>query len=162
MRRTASLLLVVMVAVLGCGADDSSAARKTIATGLHVPWGIAFLPGGDALVAERTTGRIVRVPRRGGRKKVVMRVPGVDVNAGEGGLLGLAVSPSYRSDRLVYAYFTSGSDNRIVRFKLGGRLDPILTGLEQADIHNGGRIAFGPDRKLYATVGDAGERSNAQ
>ena len=49
-----------------------------------------------------------------------MRVPGVDTNAGGGGLLGLALSPSYGRDRLVYAYFTSGTDNRIVRFRLGG------------------------------------------
>ena len=74
-----------------------------------MPWGIDFLPGknGDALVAERTTGRIVRISRPGGRKRVVMRIPGVDTGAGEGGLLGLAVSPTYSRDKLVYAYFTS-------------------------------------------------------
>lgn len=139
-----------------------TAQTRTIATGLQVPWGIAFLPGGDALVAERTTGRIKRVPRDGGRARTVMRVPGVDTDAGEGGLLGLAVSPTYARDRLVYAYFTSPSDNRIVRFRLGGRPRPILTGLERATIHDGGRIAFGPDGKLYAGVGDAGQMSNAQ
>ncbi len=124
-----------------------------------MPWGIAFLPGGDALVAERTTGRIFRIT--GGRKRVVMRVPGVSA-VGEGGLLGLAVSPRYSSDRFVYAYFTSASDNRIVRFRLGGAVRPILTGLAKAGIHNGGRIAFGPDGKLYAGVGDAGNTANAQ
>ena len=105
----------------GEGEVEATAARTTIATGLQVPWGIAFLPGGDALVAERTTGRIIRIKRGTHRKRVVMRVPGVDTDAGEGGLLGLAVSPRYKRDRLVYAYFTSGSDNRIVRFKLGGK-----------------------------------------
>ncbi|MGI8749851.1 MAG: PQQ-dependent sugar dehydrogenase [Thermoleophilaceae bacterium] len=153
----------------GASASQSPAGAakdsvRTIATGLHVPWGIAFLPGrnGDALVAERTTGRIVRIARPGGRKKVVMRVPGVDTGAGEGGLLGLAVSPDYAKDKLVYAYFTSSNDNRIVRFKLGGRTHTVLKGLESAPVHNGGRIAFGPDRKLYATVGDAGNTGNAQ
>jgi glucose/arabinose dehydrogenase len=142
----------------------SGASVGTIATGLHVPWGIAFLPGrgGDALVAERTTGKIIRIARPGGRKKVVMKVPGVDTEAGEGGLLGLAVSPDYAKDKLVYAYFTSSNDNRIVRFRLGGRTRTVLKGLEAAQFHNGGRIAFGPDRKLYATVGDAGNTSNAQ
>jgi glucose/arabinose dehydrogenase len=135
-------------------------ARRTIATGLSVPWGIAFLPSGDALVAERTTGRILRIG--GGRRRVVMRVPGVNTGAGEGGLLGLAVSPTYSRDRLVYAYFTSSSDNRIVRFRLGGRVRPVLTGLASATIHNGGRIAFGPDGKLYAGVGDAGNTASAQ
>jgi glucose/arabinose dehydrogenase len=137
-------------------------ARRTIATGLHVPWGIAFLPNGDALVAERTTARILRIPRGGGKPRVAMRVPGVDVNAGEGGLLGLAVSPDYASDKLVYAYFTTGSDNRIARFQLGGELDPILTGLRAGALHDGGRIAFGPDGKLYAGVGEAGDSALAQ
>jgi glucose/arabinose dehydrogenase len=138
------------------------AARRTIATGLHVPWGIAFLPDGDALVSERTTGEILRIPKGGGKPRPAMRVPGVNVNAGEGGLLGIAVSPHYDSDKLVYAYFTTGSDNRIARFKLGGELDPILTGLKAGAIHNGGRIAFGPDGKLYAGVGETGDTALAQ
>ena len=160
-------LLAVLATAIGIAACSGSeveatASRNTIATGLQVPWGIAFLPGGDALVAERTTGRIIRIKRRTHRKRVVMRIPGVDTEAGEGGLLGIAVSPRYRRDRLVYAYFTSGTDNRIVRFRLGRRVRPILTGLERGLVHNGGRIAFGPDGKLYAGVGDAGDTSNAQ
>jgi glucose/arabinose dehydrogenase len=165
----AALACAASAALAGCGADDGAfpdaepgAARTTLATGLRVPWGIAFLPGGDALVSERTTGRILRVPPRGGRKRVVMRVPGVDTDAGEGGLLGLAVSPRYRRDRLVYAYLTTPRDNRIVRFRLGGPVRPILTGLARGSIHNGGRIAFGPDGKLYAGVGDTGFPALAQ
>jgi glucose/arabinose dehydrogenase len=138
------------------------AALRTIATGLHVPWGVAFLPDGDALVSERTTGDILRIPRGGGKPRVAMRVPGVNVNAGEGGLLGLAVSPQYAVDRLVYAYFTTSSDNRIARFRLGGKLHVILKGLRAGVIHNGGRIAFGPDGKLYAGVGETGDSSLAQ
>src|SRR4051812_48429258 len=164
MRRATVLLLAAVVALFGCGSEPevSSAAHRTIATGLHVPWGIAFLPDGDALVSERTTGRILRIPAGGGRKRVVMRVPGVDTQAGEGGLLGLAVSPDYRSDGLVYAYYTTPRDNRIVRFRLGERPRPILTGLRRGFIHNGGRIAFGPDGKLYAGVGETGNLSLAQ
>jgi glucose/arabinose dehydrogenase len=162
----ASSLIAALACLAACGGGDaaSSAAAggRTIATGLDVPWGIAFLPGGDALVSERQTGRILRVSPDGRRKRVVMRIPGVDTNSGEGGLLGLAVSPTYRRDRLVYAYFTSGSDNRIVRFRLGGRVHPILTGLGRGFIHNGGRIAFGPDGKLYAGVGETGQSSLAQ
>ena len=137
-------------------------ARRTVATGLAVPWGIAFLPDGDALVAERDTARILRIPAGGGEPREEMQVPGVNTDAGEGGLLGLAVSPDYERDRLVYAYFTSGADNRIVRFRLGGQVRPVLTGIAAAAIHNGGRIAFGPDGKLYAGVGDAADTSNAQ
>lgn len=188
MRRLALLVsLIAACAVLvACGPDTGAAAaggsgasptaapesspaastaavkRRTIATGLHVPWGIAFLPGGDALVAERTTGRIVRVPEGGGKPRTAMKVTGVNLNSGEGGLLGLAVSPRYRKDKLVYAYLTTQSDNRIVRFKLGGGLHPIVTGLKRGDIHNGGRIAFGPDGKLYAGVGETGQTNLAQ
>ena len=103
-------LAMLTIAVSLLGAETASAAKVTrVASNLRVPWGIDFLPGknGDALVAERTTGRIVRISRPGGRKRVVMRIPGVDTGAGEGGLLGLAVSPNYSRDRLVYAYFTS-------------------------------------------------------
>jgi glucose/arabinose dehydrogenase len=162
------LLLVLAVALLAaCGSGQArqpagASAASTIATGLQVPWGIAFLPGGDALVSERTTGRILRISREGARKRTAMEVPGVDTDSGEGGLLGLAVSPRYARDRLVYAYFTSATDNRIVRFRLGGKVHPIVTGIRRGFNHNGGRIAFGPDGKLYAGVGEAGETDLAQ
>ena len=166
MRFTAPAMLLVLAGVLAaCGAQAPERAGQrpagVVATGLRVPWGIAFLPGGDALVAERTTGRIFRVPRGGGRKRAVMRVPGV-APIGEGGLLGLAVSPDYGRDRFVYAYFTTRRDNRIVRFRLGGAVRPIVTGIPMAGNHNGGRIGFGPDGRLYAGTGDAGNASNAQ
>jgi glucose/arabinose dehydrogenase len=162
--------LLSALALGGCAADDRPApappapaapAATTVASGVQVPWGVAFLPNGDALVSERPTGRIVRIPRGGGRPRTVMRVPGV-VADGEGGLLGLAVSSHYSADKLVYAYLTTARDNRIVRFRLGGHLHPILTGLQKASVHDGGRIAFGPDGMLYAGVGDAGNTANAQ
>jgi glucose/arabinose dehydrogenase len=131
-------------------------ARRTVARGLEVPWGIAFLPGGDARVAERDSGRILRIPAGGGKPRRVMTVPGVAAG-GEGGLLGLAVR-----NRFVYAYLTTATDNRIVRFRLGGRVRAVLTGLQKSAIHNGGRIHFGPDGKLYAGVGDAANTANAQ
>ena len=148
----ASAILVCALAATACGDDtgrgsEGAGRSGTIATGLSVPWGIAFLPGGDALVGERATGRILRIPPS------VMRVPGVDTNSGEGGMLGIAVSPNYASDRWIYVYFTTASDNRIVRFRLGGGLQPVLTGIRRGTIHDGGRIAFGPDGKLYAGVG---------
>jgi glucose/arabinose dehydrogenase len=133
-----------------------------IAHGIDVPWGLAFLPEGDALVAERDTARIVRVPAAGGEPREVYQVPGV-VPGGEGGLLGLAVSPTYPTDRLVYAYFTAAGDNRIARFRLdSGAPQVIFSGITKAGNHNGGRLAFGPDGMLYAGTGDAGERNSAQ
>ena len=94
--------------------------------------------------------------------RTVRTLPGVDTGAGEGGLLGLAVSPRYRRDKLVYAYYTSASDNRIVRFRLKGRVRGVLTGIRRGFIHNGGRIAFGPDGKLYAGTGEIGETGLSQ
>ncbi|MEU0479259.1 PQQ-dependent sugar dehydrogenase [Streptosporangium sp. NPDC006013] len=137
-------------------------AGKEMARDIEVPWGLAFLPDGDALVSERDSGRVLQVPGRGGRPREVYRVPGV-VASGEGGLLGLAVSPGYARDRYVYAYLTAESDNRIVRFRLGDATPEVLfDGIAKASFHNGGRIAFGPDGMLYAGTGDAGQRESSQ
>ena len=145
-------------------AEREGTSGPVVASKLEVPWGVAFLPGGDALVSERTTARILRVPAGGGRAEEVMTVPGVNTEAGEGGLLGLAVSPDFERDGLVYAYMTSSQDNRIVRMELegGGEPEVVFDGIQASTIHNGGRIAFGPDGKLYAGTGDAGNTSLAQ
>jgi glucose/arabinose dehydrogenase len=139
---------------------------SVIATGLDVPWGLDFLPNGDAVVAERETARVVQIPRAGGTPRELIRLPDVDTTGtSEGGLLGLAVSPTYDTDGLLYAYYTSRSDNRVVRFTATGGasgVKPIVTGLLRGNIHNGGRIAFGPDGKLYAGVGETGDRGLAQ
>lgn len=134
---------------------------QVLTTGLEAPWGLAFLPGGDALVSERDSTRIVRIPAAGGSPVEVMRLPEAQPR-GEGGLLGLAASPSYAVDGLVYAYLTAVDDNRVVRFRLGGPVEPVLTGIPKGTIHNGGRIAFGPDGLLYIGTGDTGNRSLAQ
>jgi glucose/arabinose dehydrogenase len=128
-----------------------------------VPWGLAFLPDGSALVAERDSGRVLQVAVGGGAPREVYRVPGVQAG-GEGGLLGLAVPADHATTRHVYAYHTAAADNRIVRFELGGGGAPevIFDGIGKAGIHNGGRIAFGPDGMLYAGTGDAAERPVSQ
>ncbi len=141
------------------GAADLGAAEE-IAHGIEVPWGLAFLPDGNALVAERDTGRILRIGP-GHPPEQVYEVPGV-VARGEGGLLGLALSPLYSENRYVYAYFTGDTDNRIVRFRLDGRPEVVFDGIAKAGNHNGGRIAFGPDGMLYVGTGDAGQTSRSQ
>ena len=138
------------------------AAPQTIATGLEVPWGLAFLPDGSALVGERDSADILRIPAGGGDPRRVRQLDGVSAE-GEGGLLGIAVDPDYEQNKYVYAYFTAASDNRIVRFTLaGGTPEVILDGIDKAGIHNGGRIAFGPDGFLYVGTGDAGDGSASQ
>ncbi|WP_280305831.1 PQQ-dependent sugar dehydrogenase [Nocardia neocaledoniensis] len=133
---------------------------EEVATGLDVPWGLAFLPEGAALVAERDSGRVLRVTP-GRAPEPFAEIPGVAAR-GEGGLLGLAVAPDYAESRAVYAYFTAAQDNRVVRFRPGERPEVVFAGIAKAGNHNGGRIAFGPDGMLYVATGDAGERELAQ
>src|SRR4051794_29173407 len=133
-----------------------------VATGLRVPWGVAFLPDGGALVAERPTGRVLRIGPDGGTSDAGP-VPGVHA-LGEGGLLGLAVAPG--DPGTVFAYFTSNQDdNQVVRMRYrGGRLEapePLLIGIPAAGNHNGGRIVVGPDGNLWIGTGDAGRSDQA-
>ncbi|MEU5213017.1 PQQ-dependent sugar dehydrogenase [Streptomyces sp. NPDC020742] len=142
----------------------------TLTTGLKSPWGVALLPGGDLLVGSRDTGKIFRVAAHGGKTTELGSVPGVDPG-GEGGLLGLAVPSDFGTNHQVYAYFTTASDNRIARMAYDdkrprgdqlGAPDTILRGIPKGEIHNGGRIAFGPDKMLYAGTGETGDSGLAQ
>jgi glucose/arabinose dehydrogenase len=142
------------------GVDVPSSAVRTVASGLAVPWGVAFLPDGSALVTERDTTRVLAVAV-GGEVREVQRVSEARP-AGEGGLLGIAVAPTYATDRWVYVYYTTAVDNRIARFRLGEQPQPIVTGIPRAGNHNGGRIAFGPDGMLYAGTGDAARTERSQ
>jgi len=153
-------LIFTNPSVHGVPVDVPDGAVETVATNLEIPWGVAFLPDGSALVTERRSGRILQVTGVGEVTEVA-RIADVRP-AGEGGLLGIAVSPDYADDGWVYVYFTGETDNRVVRLRLGGTPQPVLTGIPKAGNHNGGRIAFGPDGLLYVGTGDATERGDAQ
>ena len=151
-------------------AKGSVTVVDTVAEGLDSPWGLAPLPGGDLLVASRDTGVISRVDAEDGTVTEVGVVPGV-APGGEGGLLGIAVPPTFGADHYVYAYLTTASDNRIVRMVYdeqraeGEQLtapDTVFRGIPKGTVHNGGRIAFGPDRMLYVGTGEAGDRGLSQ
>src|SRR5690606_7785439 len=146
------------------GAPRTAGRPRTLVEGLRVPGGIACLPDGDALVTERDTARVLRVTGDG-RVTEVGTVDGV-APRGEGGLMGIAVSPRFADDHHVFVYFTARSDNRIVRYRYeNDRLtDPkvIVSGIPSGTIHNGGRLAFGPDGYLYAGTGEAGRTRLSQ
>jgi glucose/arabinose dehydrogenase len=142
------------------GPDDPPRLRvgQTVATGLEIPWGLVFLPDGDALVSERASGRVLRVVPDGDTELVGV-VPGVEP-IGEGGLLGLAVADD--DPDTVYTYLTStAGDNRVLALPFDGkgfgRPQEILTGIPAGGRHNGGRMVFGPDGKLWIGTGEAGE-----
>lgn len=137
---------------------------RTVARGLEVPWGVSFLPDGSALVSERDSTRVLAVDEDG----TVREVGTVSDAAprGEAGLLGLAASPSYDEDGWVYAYVSTASDNRVVRMQYDGERigepEPLLTGIPNGFIHDGGRLLFGPDGFLYVSTGEIGEPGLAQ
>jgi glucose/arabinose dehydrogenase len=137
----------------------SPGTPKDVATGLAVPWGIAFLPDGGALVTERDTARLLRISASG-QVSEVAKIAEARPD-GEGGLMGVAV----KDDR-VFLYYTAERDNRVVGYAFdGNRLGAakvLVEGIPKGGIHNGGRLAFGPDGYLYATTGETGDRPLAQ
>ncbi|MFL5821725.1 MAG: PQQ-dependent sugar dehydrogenase [Solirubrobacteraceae bacterium] len=136
----------------------------TIATGLQIPWEIAFLPDRRALITERP-GRVrIMTATHHLLAAPAARVP---VSAqGEGGLLGLAVDPQFSANRFVYLYRSTATGNQVVRYRLlGSRLvGPVIIarGVPAGTAHDGGRIHFGPDRRLYISTGDTHQDGLAQ
>jgi glucose/arabinose dehydrogenase len=144
--------------------DDGGASVQVIAKNLAVPWAIGFLPDGTALVTERDLKQIVKLAPDQSGTLVTTPVQTVDaaVPGGEGGLLGLAVSPNYKTDKTVYLYYSTNTDNRIAKLVLGGQPSPIVTGIPRGAKLDGGALAFGPDGDLYAGTGTAGNDPLAQ
>jgi glucose/arabinose dehydrogenase len=135
----------------------------TVARGLEVPWEIAFLPDGRALITERP-GRLRLLGRD--RRLLTAPVARIPVGGGDGGLLGLAVDPDFPRNRFVYMYRTTPTGNEVFRSRLvGSRLLGrviVLGGIPPGRYHDGGRIHFGPDRRLYVSTGDSGQSPRAQ
>lgn len=148
--------------------QDEIQARDNVvlASNLHVPWSIAFMPNGTLLATQRN-GLLTMISPSG-------KVDNIDIQgtteSGEGGLLGLAVHPQFTENNYIYLYYTANSKgniiNRVVRCILKqdsvaiDRL--IINNIPGGKNHNGGRLAFGPDGYLYVTTGDAEQENLAQ
>jgi glucose/arabinose dehydrogenase len=140
---------------------------EVVATGLQVPWAMAFAPDGRLFFTERA-GRI-RVIRDG----QLDPAPVAEVNVratGEGGLMGLALDPQFDQNGYMYVMYTydgsAGPLNRISRLTLQGEQAGnelvLVDDIPGGQNHDGGRLEFGPDGKLYATTGETFERDLAQ
>jgi glucose/arabinose dehydrogenase len=181
MRAIGAGLLVVAagagVAALASGAGGRSEPAtapggtqlrvEMVASGLDTPWDMLWGPDGRIWVSERG-GRIVRIDPASGRVDVAGTVEVAE--RGEGGLMGIALHPDFATSPWVYAahsYTSVGRvRNRLIRMRwASGRLgepEVLFDGMDGAGNHNGSRLAIGPDRMLYVTMGDAGDASVAQ
>ncbi|MFN8524985.1 MAG: PQQ-dependent sugar dehydrogenase [Chloroflexota bacterium] len=145
-----------------------------VAEGLFLPANLTFLPDGRLLFAEVQKGEL-RVMDAKGQLDPEPWARITDIaNFKEQGILGLTIDPDFTTNRYVYAFYTKvdgdkgvARDNRIIRFtERNGRgtdMTKIKDDLPSGKCcHNGGRIAFGPDKKLYVTIGDQNDSSAAQ
>jgi glucose/arabinose dehydrogenase len=175
------LHLAIVCSFLGCGQSTSAPAEngvvstsgdakfrvETVASGLEVPWGFAFLPNGNMLFTERP-GRVRIIENGHLRAEPVFTVPDVEPS-GESGLMDISLHPNFPSNNfiyLAYAYNNEGKRDKVVRYKYvdGKFSEPkaIIEDIPAAPNHAGMRCRFGPDGKLYITAGDSTERQIAQ
>jgi glucose/arabinose dehydrogenase len=152
-----------------CGIRASTPyAVEVVARGLREPWAVEPLPGGEFLVTEKE-GRLRIVSAAGQVGAPIAGVPEVDAR-GQGGLLDVALSPGFATDRTVYWSFTEprqgGNGTSVAR----GVLSPDRTRLEQVrvilstrptydnNMHYGSRLAFDGEGNLYVTMGERSDR----
>jgi glucose/arabinose dehydrogenase len=133
---------------------------EIVAQNLNTPWAIDFLPDGRMVFTQR--GGQVSILENG----TVKSIGNINVNEmGESGLLGIAVDPEFNTNKFVYLYYTGQNGNRLSRFTFNQKLENetvLIDNIPGGQIHNGGRIKFGPDGKLYITTGEAGNQPLAQ
>jgi glucose/arabinose dehydrogenase len=139
---------------------------EVVANNLTIPWSIDWLPDGTILFTERNGD--LRIIQHG----VLLEEPLLSLSVGgvEGGMLGITVDPDYSKNNYIYLYYTYNelltTKNKLVRYQFSDGIlveDKILIdGIPGGPFHDGGRIQFGPDGKLYVTTGEAGNPDLSQ
>jgi aldose sugar dehydrogenase len=159
---TIAIILAVLAVLIFMPkySNENGYTYEVLAENLDIPWAMDFLPN-ETIIFTQRGGKVSTLDQQG-----VNTVGTINVTAnGESGLLGIAVDPKFSQNKYIYVYYTSNAGNRVSRFVLNDKLENetvILDNIPAAAIHNGGRIKFGPDGKLYITTGDASNQSSAQ
>ena len=170
------ILIVFSIAIIFCGGaflfaygqefENYNVKVVTVAENLEIPWEIAFAPDGRIFFTERVGNlRVIENGQLNPEPVIIL-----DVGTVEGGLLGLALDPHFEQNHFLYLYYTyfefPFTYNKVARFteKDNSLLDEfvLVDKIPGAAIHDGGRLKFGPDEKLYITTGDAGNSNAAQ
>ena len=157
MKRFAPLIAVAFVSLIVPAFGEMNI--DVVVDGLNNPWEMVFAPNGDIYFSERD-GRVWKIENFG-EAKVIQTFP--KSGSYEGGTLGLALDPNFEENKKIYIYQTNLEleffQNKVFSFTVDGDelvdVQTVIDGIPGAPWHDGGRIAFGPDDKLYITTGDA-------
>lgn len=148
--------------------------QRVVRLGLEHPWEVSYGPDEQLWITERVGKRVVRVDPRSGDTRVALTVEEALATSGQDGLLGMALAPTTGASAAplhVYLAYTYDADPgrsaalraKIVRYDFDGATETLvaprelLSGLPASEDHNAGRLLYGPDDKLYYSIGDQGK-----